>query len=74
MEKSQGTMIEAGPQGTSVDGGWLARKKIPPAAEISKLLALLGVAGLVMLGASRVITSREWKTQHRREMAVHVGI
>jgi hypothetical protein len=52
-ERSEGTMRQAAPQGTSVDGGWLARKKIPPAGQISKLLALVGFAALVLAAASR---------------------
>jgi len=41
-KSSEGSMIEAGPQGTSVDGGWLARKQIPPAGVISRGLRYLG--------------------------------
>jgi len=52
-ERSAGTMIEAGPQGSSLDGGWLARKRLPPAAQISKLLVLVGIGALVLASASR---------------------
>jgi len=49
---SEGTMIEASPRGALVDGGWLARKQIPPAGVVSKGLALLGLAACVALVAS----------------------
>jgi hypothetical protein len=75
MPKSPGTIMEAEPHGTSVDGGWLARKKIPPAGEISKLLVLLGVAGLVMLKASPAVTNRKGKRRPRlvRKRAIEQG-
>ena len=49
---SEGTLIEAGPQGTSLDGGWLARKKMPPAGVVSAGLVVLGVAACLALAAS----------------------
>ncbi|TYL89160.1 SDR family oxidoreductase [Bradyrhizobium rifense] len=52
-EKTEGTIVEAAPQGTSADGGWLARKRLPPAAQVSKLIALMGIATLVLASASR---------------------
>jgi short-subunit dehydrogenase len=57
-ERSAGTMIEAGPQGSSVDGGWLARKRLPPAAQISKLLVFAGVATFALVLASRTANRR----------------
>jgi short-subunit dehydrogenase len=51
--RTAGTMIEAGPQGVSVDGGWLARKRFPPAAHINKLFVLVGFAALALALASR---------------------
>jgi hypothetical protein len=51
-KSSEGTMIEAGPQGRSVDGGWLARKQLPPAGVISTSLAALGIAACVAVAAS----------------------
>jgi hypothetical protein len=51
-------MIEAGPQGSSLDGGWLARKRLPPAAQISKLLVLVGIGALVLASASRSAEQR----------------
>ncbi|MGY0571260.1 SDR family oxidoreductase [Bradyrhizobium sp. RDM12] len=55
--RTEGTMVEAAPQGTSANGGWLARKGLPPAAQISKLLVLLGVATLVLASASHMAAS-----------------
>lgn len=55
---SEGTMIEAGPQGVSADGGWLARKKLPPAGVISKGLALLGIAACAALVVSMASAPR----------------
>jgi short-subunit dehydrogenase len=60
-ERSQGTMIEAAPDGTSVNGGWLARKKLPPAGQVSKLIALIGIATFVL-----AFTSRKADRQRRR--------
>jgi short-subunit dehydrogenase len=57
--RSAGTMIEPGAQGSSVDGGWLARKKLPPAAQISKLLILLGIGTLMLTLASRSVGQRQ---------------
>ena len=53
-KSSEGTMLAAGPQGRSVDGGWLARKQLPPAGVISKGLAVLGIAACVAVAASQV--------------------
>jgi hypothetical protein len=52
-ERSQGTVIEVEPDGTSVDGGWLARKKLPPAGQVSKLIVLFGIAAFVLASTSR---------------------
>lgn len=65
---SEGTMIEAGPQGTSVDGGWLARKQMPPAGVLSTGLVVLGIAACLALAASRAGRSpapRARPTRHR---------
>ncbi|MGY4468907.1 short-subunit dehydrogenase [Bradyrhizobium sp. LB9.1b] len=51
---SEGTMIEAGPQGTSIDGGWLSRRQLPPAGVISKGFAVFGIAACLAFAASRV--------------------
>jgi hypothetical protein len=53
-ERTAGTMIQAGPQGSSADGGWLARKRLPPAGQISKLLVFAGAATLALALASRM--------------------
>jgi short-subunit dehydrogenase len=57
-EKTSGTMLAEGPQGTTPDGGWLARKKLPPAGEITKLALLVGGATLLAVTAARA-TGRE---------------
>ncbi|MHB0770480.1 SDR family oxidoreductase [Bradyrhizobium sp. 5.13L] len=54
-QSSEGTMIEAGPQGRSVDGGWLARKQLPPAGVISAGLATFGIAACVAVAASQAL-------------------
>lgn len=51
-EKSAGTMLEAKPQGTAVDGGWLTRKKLPPAGELTKLALLVGGATVLFAAAA----------------------
>lgn len=63
---SEGTMIEAGPQGTSVDGGWLARKQIPPAGVISKGLAVLGIAACLAFALSQATRSSRSRARTRR--------
>lgn len=63
---SEGTMIEAGPQGTSVDGGWLARKQIPPAGVISKGLAVLGIAACLAFAVSQARRSSRSHARTRR--------
>ncbi|MGX4769643.1 SDR family oxidoreductase [Bradyrhizobium guangdongense] len=55
---SEGSMIEASSPGTSVDGGWLARKQLPPAGVISKGFAVVGIAACVALVASAVARPR----------------
>jgi short-subunit dehydrogenase len=59
VQRSAGTMIEPGSQGSSVDGGWLARKRLPPAAQLSKLLVLFGIGALVLASASRSAGHRQ---------------
>ncbi|MDF0519493.1 SDR family oxidoreductase [Bradyrhizobium yuanmingense] len=65
--RNEGTLLEAGPQGTSVDGGWLVRKQIPPAAVLSKGLVVLGIAAGLAFAASRAGRSRlRARTRRRR--------
>lgn len=64
--RSEGTLLEAGPQGTSADGGWLLRKQIPPAAVLSKGLVVLGIAAGLAFAASRVGRASRARTRHRR--------
>lgn len=66
---SEGTMIEAGPQGTSVDGGWLARKQLPPAGVVSKGLAVFGIAACLAFVVSNTIRSSRPRARTRRQRA-----
>ncbi|MCP3395427.1 SDR family oxidoreductase [Bradyrhizobium sp. CCGB12] len=63
---SEGSVIEASSPGKSVDGGWLARKQLPPAGVISKGFALLGAAALVAFVASAVAAPRRPRIRARR--------
>jgi short-subunit dehydrogenase len=63
---SEGSVIEASPTGMSVDGGWLARKQLPPAGVISKGLVVLGAATLVAFVASAIGAPRRPRIRARR--------
>ncbi|WIW44524.1 hypothetical protein ML401_23925 [Bradyrhizobium sp. 62B] len=64
---SKGSMIEASPPGTSIDGGWLVRKQIPPAGIISKGIAVLAVAACAGVVASALARPRRpIRTRRRR--------
>ena len=63
---SEGSMIEASPPGTSVDGGWLVRKQLPPAGIISKGIAVLGIAACVGVVASALARPRRPIRARRR--------
>ncbi|MCA1514044.1 SDR family oxidoreductase [Bradyrhizobium sp. NBAIM01] len=64
--RNEGTLLEAGPQGTSVDGGWLVRKQVPPAAVLSKGLVVLGIAAGLAFAASMAGRSRPRARTRRR--------
>ncbi|MCA1539054.1 SDR family oxidoreductase [Bradyrhizobium sp. NBAIM32] len=64
--RNEGTLLEAGPQGTSVDGGWLVRKQVPPAAVLSKGLVVLGIAAGLAFAASRAGRYRPRARTRRR--------
>src|SRR3954469_113602 len=66
--KSRGALMEDASPGTATHGGWLARKKIPPAGEISKLAATVALAGLAM-----AILSRATGRPKRRRLLHHAG-
>jgi short-subunit dehydrogenase len=68
-KSSEGSMIEAGPQGRSVDGGWLARKQLPPAGVISKGLAVLGIAACVAVAAWQAFGDPRRRPRVRRRRA-----
>ena len=65
---SEGSVIEAFPPGKSVDGGWLARKQLPPAGIVSKGLVVLGAGALVAFVASTAGAPRRprIRARHRR--------
>ncbi|OPY98830.1 oxidoreductase [Bradyrhizobium sacchari] len=66
---SEGTMIEASRPGRSVDGGWLARKQLPPAGVISQGLAVLALAASVALLASAIARpGRQIRARRRRQV------
>jgi hypothetical protein len=46
-----------------VDGGWLARKTLPPAGVITKLALLVGAAGLLLTTAARASAGRYQKPE-----------
>lgn len=68
-KSSEGTMMEAGPQGRSVDGGWLARKRLPPAGVISKGLTAIGIAACLAIFTSRVLSPPGRPARMRRRRA-----
>lgn len=69
---SEGSMIEASPPGTSVDGGWLARKQLPPAGIISNGLAVVGIAACAAFAASAIARPRRRiGTRRRRTQSGH---
>jgi short-subunit dehydrogenase len=68
-KSSEGTMIDAGPEGRSLDGGWLARKRLPPAGVISKGLAVLGIAACVAVAASQAFGGPRRPARVRRRGA-----
>jgi len=45
-ERTEGTMIEAAPIGSAASGGWLMRKSIPPAGQISMIATFASLAVL----------------------------
>ncbi len=51
--RTDGDMLVPSDKGTSVDGGWLAAKKVPSARRINKAVGIAAVAGLAILLASR---------------------
>ncbi|MET3972005.1 SDR family oxidoreductase [Bradyrhizobium sp. S3.9.1] len=68
-KSSEGTMMDAGPQGRSLDGGWLARKQLPPAGVISKGIAVLGIATCIAVAASQAFGGSRRKARVRRRRA-----
>jgi short-subunit dehydrogenase len=50
---TEGTLMRPGAQGTAVDGGWLVRKKLPPAGVATKVGLLAAAGALTLFMASR---------------------
>ena len=53
--RSDGAMRKPIASGTGTSGGWLARRGLPPAGEITKLAV---VAGVALLGAGAIMAAR----------------
>lgn len=51
--RSEGALLAPVPEGRGTDGGWLARKRLPPAGRLSTGVALAGLAGLAIGLAAR---------------------
>jgi short-subunit dehydrogenase len=47
-DKTEGTMIAPTAAGTTASGGWLARKGLPPAGWISRIVAVVGLAAFTL--------------------------
>lgn len=62
--RSEGTMLQPAERGTGTSGGWLARRGLPPAGEISKFAM---VAGAALLGAGVVMAARSARARASRQ-------
>ena len=71
-EKTPGTMLEVKPQGTAADGGWLARKKLPPAGELTRLALLVGGATVLLAAAARASSHRHRRALPRRSRRIAI--
>ncbi|CCD85276.1 Putative Short-chain dehydrogenase/reductase (modular) [Bradyrhizobium sp. ORS 285] len=56
--RSSGAVLAPIPAGTSVSGGWLARKKLPAAGQLSKIGLAVGIGGMALLLATRSRAAR----------------
>jgi short-subunit dehydrogenase len=59
-DNTEGAMIEPSSAGVATSGGWLARKDLPPAGQISRMVVLAGV-GLVVVGTIAALRSKRDK-------------
>ncbi len=51
--RSQGAVLAPIPAGTAVSGGWLGRKSLPPAGQLSKIGLTVGLGGLALILIAR---------------------
>jgi short-subunit dehydrogenase len=58
-ERTEGALLEPVAQGTASSGGWLARKHLPPAGQISRLFVLAAGAALATVGIAM------WRSRRR---------
>ncbi|WP_257169153.1 SDR family oxidoreductase [Bradyrhizobium sp. SRS-191] len=63
--RSSGAVLAPISAGTTVSGGWLARKKLPPAGQLSKIGLAVGIGGIALLLATRSRAPRPRKRLHR---------
>jgi len=59
-ERTEGALLQPLARGTTASGGWLARKRLPPAGQITRLCVIVGMAGLAAVGLST------WRSRRRR--------
>lgn len=52
-ERNPGSLLTPSAAGTSANGGWLARKKLPPADQLSRIGLVLGIAALTSVAVVR---------------------
>lgn len=63
-EKSLGALIEPTAAGADASGGWLARKSLPPAGQISTIAAVVGLAVLTLL----ILRTRRGSSENKRSI------
>jgi short-subunit dehydrogenase len=51
-DKTEGAMIEPMAAGVAASGGWLARKGLPPAGQISRMVGVVGLGALALVSAA----------------------
>ena len=59
-ERTEGALLQPLARGTTASGGWLARKRLPPAGQITRRCVIVGMAGLAAVGLST------WRSRRRR--------
>lgn len=63
--RQEGALLRPVPAGRGTSGGWLDRKKLPPAGTISKAAGLTVLGGLALLVGARVL-GRPGRSRRRR--------